>query len=158
VCQSRSAKTCVEPGVHNRPTDVLCCLRDAAWWYFRPRYCRMNGEEPSHACLSPEKTDRLDGLYGLLASPCSCEGAESMAPFPAASSMKLSLEAGECSPSLGEMGLPVSHPRRPAQARLALQPHPPLRCIPAHSCHPNKEGHRYGGYGWHIFLRLLRML
>jgi hypothetical protein len=56
----------------------------------------------AQALLGVEKTDRLDRLYGLhlavvaaglLASPRSCEGAESMAPFPAASSMKLSLEA-----------------------------------------------------------------
>jgi hypothetical protein len=60
----------------------------------------------AQALLGVEKTDRLDtvrlyGLHlavvgptaGLLASPRSCEGAESMAPFPAASSTKLSLEA-----------------------------------------------------------------
>jgi hypothetical protein len=63
----------------------------------------------AQALLGVEKTDRLDkavwpascccrATAGLFASPRSCEGAESMAPFPAASSMKLSLEAGSMLP------------------------------------------------------------
>jgi hypothetical protein len=52
----------------------------------------------AQALLGVEKTDRLDkavwpascccwATAGLFASPRSCEGAESMAPFPAASSI-----------------------------------------------------------------------